>query len=543
LISSSLGAPVKYSPTPAPTPPPTVTGAAETLERNDAPAAPAGQDAQSGGSMYVREYRVTGAKLLKGVEVEEAVYPFLGPGRTTEDVEAAAAALEKAYHDKGYQTVSVEVPSQSGRKGIIILQVTENKVGRLRVHGSRYFSLAQIKKHAPSMAEGTVPNFNDVTRDIVALNKWSDRRVTPELKPGVEPGTVDIDLTVKDTFPLHGTLELNNRYSADTTELRLSGGLSYSNLWQRGHTIGANFQIAPERSTDAKIFSGYYIWRFEDLPDLSLSFHGRKQDSNVATLGGVNVVSPGYSLGASATLNLPGAQNYFHSFTFGMDYNQFEENVVVGLQTTQKPIVYYPITAAYNATLIGKKSLTTLDASVNFHLRGMGSSQSEFERKRLDADGSYIYFRGDLSHTQDLPLGAQLFGKVQGQLAGSPLVNSEQYAGGGLNTARGYLEAAALGDYGVFGTAEFRTPSLLSWVKKEEFEWRFYTFLDAGFLKVIDPGAEEKARFEFASYGFGSRIRLFDYLNGSLDVGIPLKTLALTEAGDTLLTFRVWADF
>ncbi len=493
--------------------------------------------------MYVREYRVTGTKLLKGVEVEEAVYPYLGPGRTTEDVEQARAALEKAYHEKGYQTVSVEVPPQSGRKGIIILQVVENKVGRLRVHGSRYFSLSQIKKHAPSMAEGVVPNFNDITRDIVALNTWQDRRITPELKPGTEPGTVDIDLNVKDTFPLHGSLELNNRYSADTTELRLAGGLSYSNLWQRGHTIGANFQIAPERLSDAKIFSGYYIARFEDLPNLTLSLHGRKQDSNIATLGGVNVVSPGYSIGASGTLNLPGAQNYFHSFTLGMDYNSFEENLVVGLSTSQKPIVYYPITAAYNASLIGKKSITTLDASVNFHLRGMGSSQSEFDRKRFNADGSYIYFRGDLSHTQDLPLGAQLFGKVQGQLAGQPLVNSEQFAGGGLGTARGYLEASALGDYGVFATAEFRTPSLLSWVKKEEFEWRFYTFLDAGFLKVIDAAAEEQSRFEFASYGVGSRIRLFDYFNGSLDIGIPIKTLGFIEAGDALCTFRVWADF
>ena len=64
--------------------------------------------------------------------------------------------------------------------------------------GSRYFSLDAIRKAVPSLAEGNVPNFNDVTREFLALNQWPDRRVTMTQdnirNPGVEPGTVDIDL-------------------------------------------------------------------------------------------------------------------------------------------------------------------------------------------------------------------------------------------------------------------------------------------------------------------------------------------------------------
>ena len=91
----------------------------------------------------------------------------------------------------------MEIPPQSARGGVVVLHVVENTVGRLRVKGSRYFSLGQIKKGAPSLAEGKVVDFNEVTKDIVALNQLPDRRVTPELRPGVEPGTVDIDLNVK----------------------------------------------------------------------------------------------------------------------------------------------------------------------------------------------------------------------------------------------------------------------------------------------------------------------------------------------------------
>ena len=132
--------------------------------------------------IYIQEYRVQGAHLLTKLEVEEAVYPYLGPERTAEDVDQARGALEKAYQAKGFQTVSVQIPPQQVKGGIVILQVIEGKVGRLRVKGSRYFSPDQIKKAAPSLAEGTVPDFNKVSQDIVALNQLPDRRVTPTLR-------------------------------------------------------------------------------------------------------------------------------------------------------------------------------------------------------------------------------------------------------------------------------------------------------------------------------------------------------------------------
>ncbi|MDB6174229.1 MAG: hypothetical protein JWL59_3540, partial [Chthoniobacteraceae bacterium] len=59
--------------------------------------------------IYIKEYRVAGARHLPKIAVEEAVYPFLGPGRTSIDVEQARAALEQAYKEKGFQTVTVEV--------------------------------------------------------------------------------------------------------------------------------------------------------------------------------------------------------------------------------------------------------------------------------------------------------------------------------------------------------------------------------------------------------------------------------------------------
>lgn len=492
--------------------------------------------------LFIKEYRVLGAHKLSRLEVEEAVYPFLGPGRTPADVERARAALEDAYKAKAYQTVSVEIPPQQASNGIVVLRVIEAPVGRLRVKGSRFYSPRSIKREAPSLAEGTVPNFNAVSRDIVGLNQLPDRRVTPTLRAGAEPGTVDIDLNVTDTLPLHGSFELNNRYSPETTELRLNGSVSYQNLWDLGHSIGFSFQLAPERLDDAKVYSAYYLLRVPDIDWLSLIAQGTKQDSDVSTLGGAGVAGRGEVVGARAIFSLPLGKDFYHSLTVGFDYKHYTQNLTIAGNEILTPVTYYPLSLDYNATWTGKGATTVFDGGVTFNLRGIGSDEAEFDFNRFKASGNFFYFRGDLSHTHDLPAGWQLFGKLGGQLADGPLLSSEQFNAGGLATVRGYLESEVLGDDAIFGSIELRTPSLFPKSKGSN-EWRFYLFGEGGWLNLQDVLPEQESQFTLASFGAGTRIRFQDHFNGSLDLGVPLISQTDTKIWDLLLTFRVWADF
>ena len=527
---------------------PAVAVAATAPEPSAAASASAGDEAQPVQRLFINEYRVEGINLLSQMEVEEAVYPFLGPDRTAEDVEKARAALEQAYFQKDYQTVAVSIPPQQVKDGVVVLQVTEAKVGRLRVKGSRYFSLDQIKEQAPSLAEGTVPNFSKVTEDIVALNQIPDRRVTPALRAGAAPGTVDVDLNVEDTFPLHGSLELNNRRSKDTTRHRVNASLRYDNLWQLGHSLNLGYQVAPERPDDAQVFSASYLARIPSIPSLSLLAYGVKQNSDVATLGGINVVGRGEILGARALYTLPNTPGFFHTLNVGIDYKHFDEGVSLSGEKLDIPITYYPVTASYGATWQDEEAVTQVNAGVTSHFRGLGSDTEAFDMKRYKSNGSFIYFRGDASHTRELPGDAQVFGKVQGQLANKPLVSSEQISAGGLDTVRGYFESQALGDNGVIGSIELRSPSLpgafglgseLPFIN----EWRVYAFAEGAALSIHEPLEEQKSSFNLASVGVGSRMKLLDYLNGSVDLGFPLVKQDDTKAYDPHLTFRLWGEF
>ena len=495
------------------------------------------------GSFFIKQYRVVGAHHLSKIEIEQAVYPFLGPSRGPQDVEQARAALENAYQAKGFQTVSVQIPQQQGAHGIVVLNVSENPVGRLRVRNSRYFLPSKIKQNARSLDEGSVPNFNEVTQDIVSLNQWPDRRITPSLKAGVVPGTVDVDLTVKDTFPLHGSIELNNRYSADTDPLRLNASLNYNNLWQLGHSIGGSVQISPEDLNQVRVYSGYYVVRFADPSWLTFIAQGLKQDSNVSTLGSTDVAGRGEVIGGRAIITFPQLPNFFHALTLGLDYKHFDQDVTIAGKTVPTPVYYYPFSANYTATWAPKGSITNADFGVTFNVRGMGSTPQHFDFNRFDADANFIYLRGDLSHQHDLPFGFQAFGKIQGQVSDQPLVNTEEFAGGGLPTVRGYLEAEVLGDNAFAGTIELRSPSLLSSLGADANEWRVYIFADGAYLQLIDPLPEQNSKFALASVGAGTRIRLRNHLNGSLDAGLPFISQTQTTAFDWRVIFRVWGDF
>ncbi|RYD38348.1 MAG: ShlB/FhaC/HecB family hemolysin secretion/activation protein [Verrucomicrobiaceae bacterium] len=513
---------------------------------------------------YIRQYKVKGASKMKRIDVEGAVYPFMGPACTTVQVDQARAALEKAYHDAGYSYVTVLIPAQDAKYGVVTLEVTESKIARLQVKGAKYFLPDKIRQQAPSLAEGEVPNFENIKKDILALNRHPGRQVTPDIRPGAMPGTLEVDLNVKDESPLHGSLELNNRYSPDTTELRVNGALSYSNLWQAGHTLGFNFQVAPERIEDAAVFSGYYVMPLTESTSLLLT--ATKQDSDINTLGGSSVGGKGYVLGGRLNFTLPNGPPfsdkpaYFHTLSAGVDFKHFDEDVTFGGQTQATPIEYYPFSLTYGGTWVAKRHSTDVNATLVYGLRGAGSDPYEFDNKRYLAGGNFLAARADLAHTHDLPGGMEIFAKIQGQIASQPLINSEQFSGGGLGNARGYLESTVLGDNALAGSLELRSPTLINRPKtasadkdkpadtpntssESKDEWRFYLFADAATLTLNDPLPGQTDQVSLFSLGAGTRLSLRDHFHASVDAGLPLRDAGVVNNGDWLVTFRLWTDF
>ncbi|HEY4276097.1 MAG TPA: ShlB/FhaC/HecB family hemolysin secretion/activation protein [Rhizomicrobium sp.] len=489
----------------------------------------------------IRAFAVKGNHILPPGEVEDAVYPFTGPGKTPDDVEHARAALQAIYEKKGYATVSVVIPEQGIDTGVIQLQVQPQSIGKLTVSGATRTSDDWVRDRAPSLKEGNVPNFKDVQNDIVVLNQSADRRITPEVKAGVAPGTVDVNLAVEDQFPLHGTLELNNDSSPETSELRLSGTLRYDDLWGRGDSISLSAQTAPQRSDDATVYSGNYLTHFGKLQGLFYYVHS---DSDISVIGGTTVVGKGDMAGARLILPLSQEEGFYQSLTVGIDYKNFGEDVALGADRSSAPIEYFPLNLGWRGDWTTDRWKSDLSLSTTFNIRGLGDGLPAFDFKRYQAKPDFFLIHLDGSITQELPwLGLQAYQHVSGQWSGAPLISNEQFSIGGTDTVRGYFESEALGDYGVAIQNELRTPNFAHYLGPQVNELRGHVFFDSGYAAIHDTLMGQQQGSTLGSVGVGGSLKLFNHVNGAVDVGTPLKSGPDTSTGSVFARFRIWGEF
>ena len=491
----------------------------------------------------VFEFKVNGNSVLTTGKIEEAVYPFLGPDKTINDVENARLALEKTYQDAGYLTVSVLIPQQEVDGGVVQLTVSEGTVDKLRIKDSQYSSLSEIKTRVAEFNEGKVPHFPTAQKQLSTVNRGANRQVTPVLRAGTSPGKVEVDLKVQDKLPLHGNIELNNRYPSSTTKTRLNGGLRYENLWQKDHSLGISFQVTPEDTDETKVISATYL-----IPRLNGDYfaaYGVISKSDISVVGDINVVGNGVIFGARYIKPLPLLDNFYHNLTFGIDYKDFDENVnLLGSDGFQSPIAYTSFLLGYDGAYRGSNFQTQFNLGANFSTLGFGNDEKDFRRKRSFAEPNYSYLRADIKHLQKLPFDWALQAKLGGQATNDPLVSAEQFTIGGAESVRGYLESQALGDYGVFASLELRTPPLLKYIPNKTISDEIkdlyaFSFIDAGQVNTLKPLPDQDESADLLSVGVGLRLKLTKGYFTNLDYSHVLREAGDIDKGDERLLFRV----
>jgi hemolysin activation/secretion protein len=501
----------------------------------------------------ILEYRVEGNTLLSRIEIEKAVTPYLGVGKSIKDVEAARQNLEKTYHTRGYQTALVNIPQQEVTAGIVRLAVVEAPVGRLEIKGSRYHSLEEIRATVQQLQPGVTPDFNEVQKELGEVNHSADLRVTPVLRASTTPGKVDVDLDVQDSLPLHGQLEANNRYSANTAHLRLVADVSYDNLFQSNQSASVQYQIAPQNPKNAEIGSFSYVIPTRGGPVFAL--YAVHSDSNIGAVGALNVIGKGNIFGLRVIEPLASTSvNFYHNFTAGIDYKDFKQNVQLqGADDVASPARYAPFSLDYSATWLspvdgdkhataattGGRNSTNLDLGVSFLVRFIGNTDAQqFAAKRFGADPNYIIFRPGLQRQQILPGNWSLIGKIDGQLTNGPLISNEQYGAGGVDSVRGYTESERLGDDGVRGSVELRTPQLLAQRAPKVEQSYLFVFADGARVRIVDPLPAQQSAFHLASFGTGFRFK-WRGLSADLDGARAASQGYVTHAGGYSAQFRL----
>ncbi len=503
--------------------------------------------AQQPAAFDLLELRVKGSTKLDKKQLERTIYPFLGPKKSLENVDLARTALEELYRAQGYQTVSVDIPEQDVKNGVVYLQVVEGKVSRLKVKDARYFAMGKIKAGVPELAEGNVPHFPTMQKQLTELSGQSpDRKIQPVLRAGDTPGTLEVDLKVKDELPLHASVLLNGRNTFGTTRLRLITSLHYDNLWQAMHSASFMYQGSPENTDQVDVMAGTYALPIFST-DMRLAMYGvnSSSSSQIASAGSMDIIGIGSIFGgrliAPLKTDLP---DFYHSLTAGVDYKDFQENVrPVGSDETETPIQYLPFLAQYTGSYRTDESFTALDLGMHFSVRGVGNDQAQFEQKRYKAKANYMYLTTDLKFKHDLPLGMEISTRFSNHLADSPLIANEQYSLGGALNVRGYYETQALVDDAVFGSLELYTPRFSTLDSVYLNNLKFMAFIDSGNGWVLDPLPGQVNSYYLAGAGVGLNFQIQKFLMTALDVGFPFIALGPVSVGDPRVDFTVETAF
>jgi hemolysin activation/secretion protein len=293
-------------------------------------------------------------------------------------------------------------------------------------------------------------------------------------------------------------------------------------------------------------YSGPTAWK-----DFSWSTYAIHSRSNVAAVGTLNVVGNGAIVGGRLNESLVAESTRVSALSYGVDFKNFQQNITLPDGTPAKtPVRYMLWSVQYNDFHHAERWDWQWNIGANWGIRGLVNEEQQFGYARYGAHAGFAYIRSAANIVRRLPKNWALAFRVAGQYAEQPLVNNEQFTLGGVDTVRGYLDAASLTDAGVAATFELRLPP----ATVHQLVIEPYLFFDRGSGLIQQPLLDQikrgLVRSNLEGWGGGMRMRGPSGIELFLDVSTPLldgtdlvgpkdHQVPRTPRGDTRLDFNV----
>ena len=302
----------------------------------------------------------------------------------------------------------MNIPEQTVQSGLIRLQVIESKIGKVKITGNRWTTGEKIMRDLPSLAPGEIIYVPDVQKDLEQANRGQDFKASPVLSPGEELGTTDVEIKVQDQLPLHGNLEINDRATLHTDDLRLNAMLRYDNLWQMDHSVSAQFQTSPQDAGEVKMYALSYTLPAPWTEDQQIAVYGVKSDSNTTVFGqGLLINGKGSILGLRYVMPLAPYETYAHNITMGFDYKDFRDSTgfLTGAAGFTTPIKYAPLTLSYNSSLGDGWGVTQVQLRPQYGLTPAFLERLHISGGAVRCPGGLLYLTAGVERNQSPPRG------------------------------------------------------------------------------------------------------------------------------------------
>ena len=518
---------------------------------------PAGA-AESEIKFTVRNYVVDGALPLPESRLRAALQPYIGNAETFTAIQQAAAAVQQLYFDAGYSAAQVVVPQQDITTGIVHLKVIEPRIGKISVIGNHHFDLNNIRASIPALREGQTPNIRAIGSSIRIANESYAKQTQISFKQADVPEAatqssdlIDATIRVADVRPERHIVTLDSTGTPQTGQFRIGYAFQYANLFNRDHTLTAQYVTSPDRVKDVTIFGMNYRIPFYNVGgalDLSASYSNVRSGNVTTAAGSYSISGSGDVFGVKYTHLLPRIGEWDQRLALGLDYRYFKNDVnFAGSGTSLIPdLVTRPVTLSYAGFSRDDSREWRTNISFSQNLSGGDKNSTAAYQApggRAGATAGFNVWRYNVFLRQTLPADWQAQWHLNGQYSSSALISGEQFGVGGVDSVRGFNEREVLNDRGYRTSFELQGSNLAKALQADQLQMRPVLFYDAGWVQRNRPLPGEQKHNSIASAGIGMRARWGSNVQARIDYATVLEGGGVRKNGDRKLHANLTLTF
>ena len=431
--------------------------------------------------LSVREFRFVGNTLIPLAELQVAVAPYIGPGKSLDQLQAAADAVAAFYRARGW-LARVFLPKQDVTEGVVTIEIVEARFGTLRLQGADVPRLPQKLIEAmvsAQQATGAPLNLDAVDRAVLLVDDLPGVGASSKLEAGEQSGQTNLVMELKREPVLRGEALLDNFGATSTGESRANLNLTAANplgladLWTTALMKSQGSQSArlagslPVGAHGARLGANVSML---DYKVIGGEFQAA-QAMGAATSAGMELLHP---LVRSQSLNLQ-AQG-------GIESRRYR-NEVAGAVTSDYEL------RLWSATLSGNSFDRLGAGGVNSFLIGLtfgdvdlqGSPNQAQDAASARTAGRYTKWRLSVARQQAFNEEFSALVSLQAQGANKNLDSSERLYLGGPYGVRAHSASQGAGDSGSLVNIELRY--------RLSPQWSALTFYDHGRVKVYHDAA------------------------------------------------------
>ena len=477
--------------------------------------------------------------------LEERLIPlFMEKPLTAEDITEIKREIIRFYRDYNRSIIAVQIPEQDVTDGVLKFLVTEGRVGEITVENNHYFSTKLIRNYI-KLQPGELIDDAVLLNDLAFINRNPFRHADLVYSPGKQAGTTNLEVYVKDHFPVRVYVGSDNTGLKATDRTRLYTGFNWGKVLGLDSIMSFQYTTAPNTHK----FKGYTLSLTNLLPweNVLLVFGGysethvcleNKKNPSLApknnpdeTATSVNkgvAKTDGKTAQASLRYGIPIKPKPYllHEFNIGYDfkytnnsYDFQEEEPKMGENVNLTQFVFQ-----YNFGY--QKGIQKAGLDIQLFVSPFTwiplQSKNAFHSLSPYAKTHYAYVQLATDYAVQLPYNFSLKLFLETQISSAPLLPSEQFGLGGYDTVRGYNERQVNSDEGILFSTELWSPTFSPSFGLLNDGLQMLLFFDYGLGHDIKKIYKIKQTQYLMGIGPGLRYAIGSNLSCRLDFGFKL---------------------